>query len=493
MVVWAVHVAIILNEGGTLMPSNKANPKGPPKDTLAHLIDVHEANGTLGNILNSAIGDAVEGELIEQNIAALNAFTELFGFEPWTYDGTTLQMLDDVNPGPGSSQPRDFIAVDGLLTFTAYDGSQTTIFVYDADAGSAVAIDGITNIQRPQVEFDGALYVTAYSDTGSLLPELLRADVNTYEVTSIDIGNYTFPTDYIEFDNALYFRAQDSSQPTTSIELFRLDAGSDTASLVEVSPGTNTIFQSSYVFDEKLYFSGSVDGTTDYDLHILEAGGTTTTDIELNGYLSNSPSGFFEFDESLFFNLKTSDSETTFFRLDAGSTSPIDLGAYAVTNSAVFNGSLYFGAEDTSLPGIDTQLYRLDAGSNVPVQVLDTNISGNDRVGALAVFGDALYFSADSSDGDRELFKLNPDGVSATEFDFFDDGSSFASVLGVVNDTLLVGALVDEDDDGTSDRFAMLEATGDPQSPNDFQIVDDGSGTFSPGQVTIFGEDEFLF
>ena len=44
--------------------------------------------------------------------------------ELWTSDGTTggTRLVQDINPGPGSSTPENFIVAGGCLYFSATDG-----------------------------------------------------------------------------------------------------------------------------------------------------------------------------------------------------------------------------------------------------------------------------------------------------------------------------------------------------------------------------------
>lgn len=120
------------------------NQAGPPQDVLLNLIDVHTQNGTLDNLLNSGIGCAVFGALPSQS-GALSAYTVTYGFEPWSYDGTTLTMIADIYPGGDSEYAGDvggFLAVNGALNFTAVDPTYGyELRRYDPDTATVDTFD----------------------------------------------------------------------------------------------------------------------------------------------------------------------------------------------------------------------------------------------------------------------------------------------------------------------------------------------------------------
>ena len=62
----------------------------------------------------------------------------------------------------------------------------------------------------------------------------------------------------------------------------------------------------------------------------------------------------------------------------------------------------------------------------------------------------------------------------------------------MVNDKLVIYAFIDESGDGKWDRQAVLVADGPITSVDDFQVVDDGSGTFSPVTGLYITETDFI-
>jgi ELWxxDGT repeat protein len=45
------------------------------------------------------------------------------GWEPWKYDGSSVALVKDINPGAGDSNPGQFAVYNGKLYFQASDGS----------------------------------------------------------------------------------------------------------------------------------------------------------------------------------------------------------------------------------------------------------------------------------------------------------------------------------------------------------------------------------
>lgn len=113
-------------------------------------------------------------------VAVFRADDGIFGNEPWVTGGTaqTTQRLLDINPGPGTSEPREFVAAGPRMFFTAFSPtSGRELYVTDGTpAGTRQVIDLFAGTgsglaaqqqQRPYLFANGRLY---FSGTSSSRP-----------------------------------------------------------------------------------------------------------------------------------------------------------------------------------------------------------------------------------------------------------------------------------------------------------------------------------
>jgi ELWxxDGT repeat protein len=113
-------------------------------------------------------------------VAVFRADDGIFGSEPWVSGGSaqTTQRLLDINPGPGSSEPRDFVAAGPRMFFTALSPSGgRELYVTDGTpAGTRQVIDLFAGAgsglsaqqqQRPYLFANDRLY---FSGTSSSRP-----------------------------------------------------------------------------------------------------------------------------------------------------------------------------------------------------------------------------------------------------------------------------------------------------------------------------------
>ena len=113
-------------------------------------------------------------------VAVFRADDGIFGSEPWVSGGTaqTTQRLLDINPGPGSSEPRDFVVAGPRMFFTAFSPSTgRELYVTDGTlAGTRQVIDLFAGAgsglsaqqqQRPYLFANERLY---FSGTSSSRP-----------------------------------------------------------------------------------------------------------------------------------------------------------------------------------------------------------------------------------------------------------------------------------------------------------------------------------
>jgi ELWxxDGT repeat protein len=131
------------------------------------------------------------------------AFDETNGYELWTSDGTETGtvMVKDINSGSGSSSPSQLIVVDNVLYF-------------EAD-------DGINGCQ---------LWKSDGTETGTVM-------VNS-------TSSHNCGSDYLNFGNSLYFRAD---QPTTSnVSGWVSDGTPEGANIIDGFYGSDSVVATSW-------------------------------------------------------------------------------------------------------------------------------------------------------------------------------------------------------------------------------------------------------
>lgn len=150
-----------------------------------------------------------------------SAFTSSTGWEMWHSDGTAngTGIVRDLNPGPASANPTEFLVIGGLMYFSANDGltgaelwatdgtAANTQLFKDIQAG--VAGSGPSRLAN----INGKLYFTA--DDGLRGRELWKSDLTvsgTAAVTDIQVGLADSEIGRpVHLNGALVFSANDGS------------------------------------------------------------------------------------------------------------------------------------------------------------------------------------------------------------------------------------------------------------------------------------------
>jgi ELWxxDGT repeat protein len=302
------------------------------------------------------------------------------GRELFVSDGTSegTQLLVDLRPGESSygysygSSPYSLTEFNEKLYFTANDGVHgNELFVSDGTAeGTQLLVDlhpGENNYGSNSsyasnlTEFDNKLYFTANDGVhgnelfvsdgtaeGTQLLVDLHPGANKYSSYSSYISNLT------EFDDKLYFTANDGIHGN---ELFVSDGTAEgTQLLVDLYPGVNQYGSSgSYAnnfveFDDKLYFTAD-DGVHGNELFVTDgtAEGTQLVadirpGVDKNGNVNTSyPSSLVEFNDKLYFTANDGVHGNELFVSD-GTTE----GTQLVTD--LYPGENNYGYSNSSFP-----------------------------------------------------------------------------------------------------------------------------------------------
>jgi ELWxxDGT repeat protein len=327
------------------------------------------------------------------------------GMELFVSDGTAegTQLVKDINPVEDnygnslSSNPRDLTEFDGKLYFKGTDGVHgTELFVSD---GTAEGTQLLVDLNQSQFENDTYDYSSQFDD------------FNT--------------RDLLEFNDKLYFKGDDGVHGT---ELFVSDGTAEGTQLVkDIYPGENQygIINSSSPgdfaeFNNKLYFTAN-DGVRGKELFVSDgtAEGTQLLvdlreepDDSYNSYGSN-PRDLVEFKDKLYFTAYNGESRDLYVSDGtAEGTQLLDLGTDQNGNSQIssprylveFNDHLYFTANNGEY---GNGIFVSD-GTGSGTQLVADLFPGTDSYYAtnLTVVGDELFFSAYNGETGKELYKL---------------------------------------------------------------------------------------
>ena len=328
------------------------------------------------------------------------------GGELWRTDGTPNGTgLIDLNPGPASSNPRNFAALDDALFFAADDG--TGYKLWRATATTTARIDLPVSIigssfPGPFVSLDAmALFV---ADDGTHGRELWKTDgTDAGTVLVIDIwpgASSSFPNGFLIMDGVLYFVADDGVHGR---QLWRSD-GTETGTVRITSMargagppiavnGTLFFAADDGVHGTELWKSDGTEAGTVMVKDINPGGGSTVywnlTDVAGTAF-------FVAFEPATSFGLWKSDGT------EAGTVLVKKVQA-ATTPGQLINlgGTLFFVASDSS----GQELWRSDGTAEGTFMVKDVNPGfPSSSILGLVTAGDRLYFSADDGTHGREVW-----------------------------------------------------------------------------------------
>ncbi len=384
---------------------------------------------------------------------------------------------------------------------------------------------------RNFTEFGDKLYFRAYDDTNGY--ELWQLDsTGTATVQDLFLGTYkdsysnetrpnsSFPLNFTEFGDKLYFGANDG---THGYELWQLDSTGQASLVQDIRPGSKFSFPLNFTeFRDKLYF-GANDGTHGYELWQLDSTGqaslvqdlflgTYEEDYYFNGTRPNSsnPDKFTEFGDKLYFSADDGTNGYELWQLDSTDQASLvqDIntgseGSYPL-NFTEFGDKLYFSAKDGTN---DRKLWQLES-SGQAFLVQDIRLGSlNYNPYNFTEFGDKLYFSADDGTNGYELWQLDSTGQASlvqniNTGSFYPDGS-FPYGSDPRNFTEFGDKLYFSADDGTNGyELWHLDSTGQAFlvqdiNPGSFQDINPDSEGYSgtlypnssnPHNFTEFGD-----
>ena len=339
-------------------------------------------------------------------------------------------------PSARGSYPGSLIEFKDKLYFSANDGENgNELFVSD---GTATGTQLVADI-NPNINYD---YYRPSFSSGSNPGVYDNNDRLSFPQGSFPQGSY--PYSFIEFNNKLYFSASDGKRGS---ELWVSDGTAEgTQLLAEINPASaNNIFDdegagsnpSNFVeFNNKLYFSAD-DGESGRELFVSDGtaeGTQLLVDLNPGVYEGNygppfaegsNPSNFIEFNDKLYFSANDGENGNELFVSDGtaeGTKLLVDLnpgssnygfanGSY-LSNFVEFNGKLYFSANDGES---GNELFVSDGTAEGTQLLVDLNpgvYDGNygppfaegSNPRSLVEFNGKLYFSANDGKSGSELW-----------------------------------------------------------------------------------------
>ena len=369
-------------------------------------------------------------------------------------------LVKDINPTvfvgntfsfPESSDPGYFVEFNNKLYFAADNGeSGNELFVSDGTAaGTQLLVDldsrpsnfgNSGSFPRYFIEFNDKLYFAADGDgggselfvsDGTAAGTQLLADINPdLGGDNLGFGSGSYPNNFIEFNNKLYFTADNGENGT---ELFVSDGTAEgTKLLVDLNPGAEGSFSNRFLrnfveFNNKLYFAAD-NGENGSEIFVSDgtAEGTELL-VDLRPGFRSLPRYLTEFNGKLYFAANNGENGRELFVSDgtaAGTQLLVDLrpelinselgyGSYP-SDLTEFNGKLYFSANDGE---VGTELFVTDGtaeGTQLVADIRPGTSNYRSSPSNLTVVGDELFFSAFDESVGRELLKLTFDSVDDT-------------------------------------------------------------------------------
>jgi ELWxxDGT repeat protein len=339
------------------------------------------------------------------------ADTSTSGSELWRSNGTTTQLVKDINPGTPDSYPSNFAVLGDYLYFQANDGTHGVELwrTNGSEAGTTLVEDIFPGISAsdPLALTVFRDYIYFQADDGVFGKELWRSNGTTTELAKdIAVGDSSasgYPYNFYVMEYAsgdlLFFNASDG---TTGNEPWVTDGTEAGTHLVkDIFGGSDSNPSEFKGLNGYVYFRADdgIHGSTELmRTDGTEAGTTLVKDI-FPGTGAGNPSGFTQLGDYLYFQADDGTGNgVELHRTDgteAGTTLVKDIQPGAVGSSPTLftklGEMLYFAAEGPS----GWELWRTDgteAGTTGFADIIPG--AGDSYPAAFTRLGDYLYFSA---------------------------------------------------------------------------------------------------
>ncbi|SCY14785.1 Por secretion system C-terminal sorting domain-containing protein [Nonlabens sp. Hel1_33_55] len=366
-------------------------------------------------------------------------------------------LVLDINDGSSGSNPRNIIAYDGQLFFTADDssginsgGTDTGTEPWKSDgtaAGTSIVADiavGDGEASNPfnVFIFNDMLYFTANDGAAELWTSDLTA-AGTVKVDLFPEVTGDVPNNAVVLGNTVFLTA---NLPSGNNQLSEWD-GTNDAQVALNSAGNEIITTATELTTYNGLIYGYIENSVDeatvgrelYSYDPISDVYTLVKDIA-SGDANSGISGFTVANGLLYF-----EAQGNLWQSDGTNTNTIEvpqndaLGMNGVNNIFNFNENILFEGDN----GAGDQLWNLNTTTGTITQVSSNTGDNPDHDPSdYVVFGDFVYYSAESSSS-TDSFLFRTDGVETVQLD--------NTIKDVDDITLLDGFLYFEGEDTNTD------------------------------------------
>jgi gliding motility-associated-like protein len=323
------------------------------------------------------------------------------GIELWRTDGTTVTMIADINPGAGSSEPKDLFVWGDEIYFSADNGTNG-YELYKTDGTTVTPFPEVRTIPSGNANphgftpFNGELYFTTLTDLGH---KICKTDGLTVTV----VHDVSSAGEFTVLGNELFFIADRLTGEGR--ELFKTD-GTTLSLVADINPGASGSDARFFtVWGNEIYFVAN-NGTNGYEL--WKTDGTTTTmvwDIE-PGAGNSYPNNLLVYNNRLYFNADNATTGKELCYFDGTNGTIIDSNPGTADGDprylSIFDNELYYAVNDGTN---GTELWKTDGTTFGLVVDIWEGSTGSMPQYMIGYKGE-LYFSARTVTDGYELRKF---------------------------------------------------------------------------------------
>lgn len=234
------------------------------------------------------IGTNINMPVVLNNTLYFQGTDTTYGEELWLSNGTLsgTTIIKDINPGTNNSTPIQLVAFNNKIYFQANDGTNGyELWVSDGTSGGTTMVENLAagsadSNPNDMIVFGSKLYFSANNLTNGKELFALDATGTTIELvkdinTTPNISEWSQPDNFIEFNNNLYFRANNGEN---GYELWKTNGTESGTSLVkDINIGsTSSSVIPKVVANNKLFVIAD-DGTNGVELWISDGSEAGTT------------------------------------------------------------------------------------------------------------------------------------------------------------------------------------------------------------------------